>query len=214
MKFLDKLGLALFSIVTLVISVVLCLIGFGWMEPAIFSILIDKILMYQTYTYVMIGVCIVLILLAVRCIFFSEVDERKEEDDTGILLQNEDGKLLITVETLKNIVEGVAEEIEEITYSEPNVIVTKDNEIIIDVEINVIHDTIIKNISSQLQMKIKKSVKNATGLEIQSVNVRIKNVENSNENEKIEKVVKNEIKKDVPKQSTKQNEKMKENNTK
>ena len=108
MKFLDKLGLALFSIITLVIAIVLCLIGFGWMEPAIFSILIGKILISQTYTYIMIAICIILMLLAIRCIFFSEVDEKKNEVDSGILLQNEDGKLLITVETLKNMVKGVS----------------------------------------------------------------------------------------------------------
>ena len=103
MKFLDKLGLALFSIVTLVISIVLCLMVFGWMEPTIFSILIGKVLANQTYSYIMLGVCIFLILLAIRCIFFAD-NQEESDDDTGILLQNEDGKLLITKETLRNMV--------------------------------------------------------------------------------------------------------------
>ena len=80
MKFLEKLGLALFSIITLVLSIVLCLIAFGWMESSIFSILIGKVLLSQTYTYIMIGVCVFLILLAIRCIFFTDQKEESEEE--------------------------------------------------------------------------------------------------------------------------------------
>ena len=205
MKFLDKLGLALFSIITLVIAIVLCLIGFGWMEPTIFSILIGKILISQTYTYVMIAICIILMLLAIRCIFFSEVDEKKNELDTGILLQNEDGKLLITAETLKNMVNGVCGEFKEILRCVPEVSITKENEIIIDVTIDVANDTVIKNISSKLQMEIKKVIKVATGLDIESVNVRIRNVDNEIKVNKVikEKLAENENKESVSKQNTK-----------
>ncbi len=194
MKFLDKLGLALFSIITLVIAIVLCLIGFGWMDPTIFSILIGKVLISQTYTYIMIAVCILLMLLAIRCIFFSEVDEKKEEDNSGILLQNEDGKLLITVETLKNMVNGVCMDFKEIVKSETEVSITKENEIIINVAIDVAHNTVIKNISSKLQTEIKRVIKIATGLDIESVNVRIRNVENEVEINKVisEKIAENE----------------------
>lgn len=190
MKFLDKLGLALFSIIILVISVVLCLIAFGWMESTIFSILIGKILLSQTYTYIMVGVCVFLILLAIRCIFFSEPKEEIEETDDGILLQNEDGRLLITVETLKNMVEGVINSFSNITNSAVGVIITKENNIIISVSIDVTKDTIIKDTSSKLQVKIKKAIKDATDLDIESVNVRVRNVEENfieNDGEEIEK---------------------------
>lgn len=181
MKFLEKLGLAIFSIIVLVISIILCLIAFGWMESTIFSILIGKVLISQTYTYIMVGVCIFLILLAIRCIFFSdpkeEDDEVIDESENGILLQNEDGRLLITVETLKNMVEGVINDFSNITDSACGVTITKENDIIINVSIDVTKDTIIKDISSKLQIRIKKSIKEATGLELQAVNVRVRNAE-------------------------------------
>ena len=178
MKFLEKLGLALFSIITLVISIVLCLIAFGWMESSIFSILIGKVLLSQTYTYIMVGVCVFLILLAIRCIFFTDQKEESEEvADDGILLQNEDGRLLITVETLKNMAQGVINSFPNIMDSSVGVIITKENNIVISVSIDVTRETIIKDTSSRLQIKIKKAVKDATDLEIESVNVRVRNVE-------------------------------------
>ena len=178
MKFLEKLGLALFSIITLVISIVLCLIAFGWMESSIFSILIGKVLLSQTYTYIMIGVCVFLILLAIRCIFFTDQKEESEEvADDGILLQNEDGRLLITVETLKNMAQGVINSFPNIMDSSVGVIITKENNIVISVSIDVTRETIIKDTSSRLQIKIKKAVKDATDLEIEAVNVRVRNVE-------------------------------------
>lgn len=176
MKFLDKLGLALFSIIVLVISIVLCLIGFGWMEPTIFGILISKVLINQTYTYIMIGVSILLVLLAIRCIFFSDEDDREESDD-GILLQNDDGRLLITVETLKDMVAGVVRDFPSITQSVSNVVITKENDIIIEVVIDVTKDTVIKEVSAKLQSRIKKTVKEATDLDIKYVNVRVRNAD-------------------------------------
>ena len=177
MKFLEKLGLALFSLIVLVISIVLCLIAFGWMDSTIFSILIGKILLSKTYTYIMIGVCVFLILLAIRCIFFTDSKEESEESDDGILLQNEDGKLLITVETLKNMSQGVIKSFSNITDSMIGVMITKENNIVINVSIDVTKGTIIKDTSSRLQIKIKKAVKDATDLDIESVNVRVRNVE-------------------------------------
>ncbi len=216
MRFLDKLGLAIFSIITLVLSIVLCLIAFGWMESTIFSVLIGKVLISQTYTYILIAVCFLLILLAIRCIFFSE--SKEEESDDGILLQNEDGKLLITVATLKDMVEGVINDFANITDSAVGVVITKENDIIINVSIDVTKETIIKDVSSKLQIKVKKVIKEATDLDILSVNVRVKNAdtvldvsktENVKENksetaEKIKKSV-NEgekvVKKEMPKKT-------------
>ena len=196
MKFLDKLGLALFSIITLVLSIVLCLIAFGWMESTIFSILIGKVLLSQTYTYIMVGVCVFLILLAIRCIFFSEPKEEIEETDDGILLQNEDGRLLITVETLKNMVEGVINDFPNIIDSAVGVMITKENNIVISVSIDVTKDTIIKDTSSKLQIRIKKAIKDASDLDIEAVNVRVRNVE-ENYIENDEKDEKQDVKETV-----------------
>lgn len=177
MKFLDKMGLAIFSIIVLILSIVLFLIGLGWMQPTILSILLAKTLQYQTGTYILLGVSIFLILLSVKCLFFSSSSSAKEDEENGILLQNDDGQLLITSETIESMVNGVINEFASIEGAETKVKITKENDVIIKVSIDVKKGTIIKETTSKLQTKIKKVVRDTTDLEIKSVDVEVRHVE-------------------------------------
>lgn len=176
MKFFDKLGLAIFSAIVLIISIILCLIGFGWIEPSVYSILISKAYASQTGTYVLIGSCTVLALLAIKCLFFTDMTSKDDEEEgSGILLQNEDGRLLITADTLRNMVEGVITDFDEITDSITRINITKENDVIIEISIDVLRGTVIKDVTSRLQTKVKKEIKAATDLEIKYVNVKVRN---------------------------------------
>lgn len=176
MKFFDKLGLAIFSAIVLIISITLCLIGFGWIEPSVYSILISKAYASQTGTYVLIGSCTVLALLAIKCLFFTDMTSKDDEEEgSGILLQNEDGRLLITADTLRNMVEGVITDFDEITDSITRINITKENDVIIEISIDVLRGTVIKDVTSRLQTKVKKEIKSATDLEIKYVNVKVRN---------------------------------------
>ena len=176
MKFFDKLGLDIFSAIVLIISITLCLIGFGWIEPSVYSILISKAYASQTGTYVLIGSCTVLALLAIKCLFFTDMTSKDDEEEgSGILLQNEDGRLLITADTLRNMVEGVITDFDEITDSITRINITKENDVIIEISIDVLRGTVIKDVTSRLQTKVKKEIKAATDLEIKYVNVKVRN---------------------------------------
>ena len=176
MKFFDKLGLAIFSAIVLIISITLCLIGFGWIEPSVYSILISKAYASQTGTYVLIGSCTVLALLAIKCLFFTDMTSKDDEEEgSGILLQNEDGRLLITADTLRNMVEGVITDFDEITDSITRINITKENDVIIEISIDVLRGTVIKDVTSRLQTKVKKEIKAATDLEIKYINVKVRN---------------------------------------
>lgn len=176
MKFFDKLGLAIFSAIVLIISITLCLIGFGWIEPSVYSILTSKAYASQTGTYVLIGSCTILALLAIKCLFFTDMTSKDDEEEgSGILLQNEDGRLLITADTLRNMVEGVITDFDEITDSITRINITKENDVIIEISIDVLRGTVIKDVTSRLQTKVKKEIKAATDLEIKYVNVKVRN---------------------------------------
>lgn len=196
MKFFDKLGLAIFSAIVLIISITLCLIGFGWIEPSVYSILISKAYASQTGTYVLIGSCTILALLAIKCLFFTDMTSKDDEEEgSGILLQNEDGRLLITADTLRNMVEGVITDFDEITDSITRINITKENDVIIEISIDVLRGTVIKDVTSRLQTKVKKEIKAATDLEIKYVNVKVRNtgIEKADENkEKKTKATKRE----------------------
>lgn len=189
MKFLERLGLAVFSIIILTLSIVLILIGAGFIEPTIFSILITKIVTVQNYTYILYGVCGVLALLALKCLFFTTPSEEEDNyDEEGIQLQNEDGTLLITKTTLCNIVDGVVMEIPKVHTSQTNVIIDNEGNVSLDVTINVANGVTIKDVSSKLQSKIKKTVKESTDLELKFVNIQVINVEvEAEDTEKVEK---------------------------
>ena len=51
----------------------------------------------------------------------------------------------------------------------------------VNLEINVQKETIIKDVTTKLQNKIKENVKKATDLEVKEVNIKINDVERENE---------------------------------
>ena len=180
MKFLDKLGLALFSILVLILSILICLISFGWVDIAIFSIVLNQALEMENGVYILVGTLSLIILLSIKCLFFPswEKHQSKSDDEDGILLQNENGKLLITRGTIKNLVSTVVEEFSEIEDAYSDVLINETtNEVFVNLTINVFKGIIIKDISSKLQKEIKNSVKKATDLEIKEINIKVNNIE-------------------------------------
>ena len=189
MKFLDKLGLAIFSGIVLILSVILCLILFGFIDIGIISIAINEILGMQNGVYITIGILVVLILLAIKCLFFPSWERHSSSsDDDGILLQNDNGKLLITKGTIKNLVNGTVDEFKELEGTEVDVNIDQNNEVYVDLTINVQKETVIKEVSTKLQNKIKDAVRKATDLEIKEINIKVNDVEREEQKRTEEKV--------------------------
>ena len=173
MKFLDKLGLAVFSAIVLILSILLCLVLLGM----------------QNGVYITIGISVVLILLAIKCLFFPSWEKHSSSsDDDGIMLQNDNGKLLITAGTIKNLVTNTIDEFKELQGSEVSVNIDDNNEVYVNIEINVTKETVIKEVSTKLQNKIKESVKKATDLEIKEINIKVNDVEKETQKRTEEKV--------------------------
>lgn len=179
MKFLDKLGLAIFSLITLILSILICLIAFGWIDVSIITVGITNALASQNRMYITIGISVVLVLLSIKCLFFPSYERRlsKEDDEEGILLQNDNGKLLITKGTIKNLVNSTVDEFKNIEGSNSEITLDQNNDVYVNLEINVQKETIIKDVSSKLQNKIKEAVKKATDLEIKEINIKVNDVE-------------------------------------
>ena len=71
MKTLDKIALVLFSSVILIISVIFCLVIFGWINIDIITLYIKHGLNNPVITNVTLGVLTVFILFAIKGIFFT-----------------------------------------------------------------------------------------------------------------------------------------------
>lgn len=176
MKILDKIALVLFSCVILIVSVLVCLLLFGWINLNTVTIYMQYLLNSAVATNITLGVATVFILLAIKGIFFSTDTKSDNGVENGVLLQNENGKLLVSKETIQNLVSGVVKGFENTQDVTSKVILTKDNNVNIDVVLYVTQDAIIKDLSTQLQVKIKEIIKNSLDLEVKEVNIKVKNI--------------------------------------
>lgn len=178
MKVLDKIALVLFSSIILIVSVLLSFMVFGWIRLEVINMYVKELLNNQTACNITLGVLVILILLSIKGIFFS-TDSKKDKDknmDNGILIENENGKLLISRDTIQNLVSGVVKGFENTQDVTSKVMLTNDNNINIDVTLFVTEEAIIKDLSNKLQLKIKQVIKNSIDIEIKEVNIKVRNI--------------------------------------
>lgn len=177
MKILDKIILVLFSIIILVISAVLLLLTLGMISFSTIATLYATLIANSTATNITLGVSVICIILAVKAIFFSSSSKPSNGiNGEGILLENESGKLLISKDTIENLVNGVAKGFDNTQSVTTKVIVDNQNTLKVFVTLMVLPNTIINELSVNLQNRIKEVVKNVTDLEIKSIDIKIKNI--------------------------------------
>ncbi len=182
MKIIEKIALIIYSNLVLIISIIACLLIFGWLDIDIVQSLIKTLIISETSSKVILGISILFILLSIRCIFFDPTSKKELKDKQGVLLANDNGKLMISKETIENLVEAVTKEYKMAKEVTSRVEVDKENNINIFVNLVIGEDTIIKDLSVNLQNQIKDKVKQTTDLEVKEVNITIKKVVQEKEN--------------------------------
>lgn len=175
MKFLDKLGLVFFSIVILLISVLLCLIIFGVTNVEIvFDVL--KLITTENAKGITLAISIVMIVWAIKCIFFNGESKESIQARDGILLENENGKLLVSKDTIESIAKSVVKSFGSAETVMTKVDVDPESKIKIFITLFVNPEAVIKDLSSKLQKNVKDAIKKSLDLEVTEVNIRIKNI--------------------------------------
>lgn len=174
MKFLERFALTIFSIIVLVLSVVLLGIMFNFWEANIITKSIFYIIENEYAFRTALVVSAICILLAIKGIFFKS--KRDEIGKDGIVLENTSGKLVISKESLENLVSSVAKEIPGADVTSSKTILDKDNNLKVYVVTTVARDIMLKDISTELQNKIKDAMKRTADLEVKEVNIKIKNI--------------------------------------
>lgn len=178
MKVLEQIALTVFSVIILILCLALCLILFNWIEVSNIYAVIQYLKSTQTLTNISLIVSVVLMLLAVKSIFFPSYAKEKEQKSEGILLENETGKLLISIETIENLVKGVVGGFPNVKNVNCKVKLDKSvNNVVIDLNLVVASETVIKELSANLQNKIKEVIKTTTEIEVKSIDIKIKNIE-------------------------------------
>lgn len=177
MKILDRIGLALFSTLMLIISIITCLMIFGWVDINWVSDLCNSAIHNQVTSNILLGLSVAFILLAIKCIFFESGAKQDMDYKNGILLENSDGKLLITKDTLENLVNGVVKGFDSAENITTRVELDKENNVKVFVNLSVKENAIIKELSTNLQTKIKTTIKKTSDLEVKEVNIKVKDIE-------------------------------------
>ena len=182
MKILDRIALTIFSIIMLLISILILVIIFGWLDLTTIYVLVTKFLADSAMVKTLIAVNCIFILLAIKGIFFESGSLEKENYGDGILLENEDGKLVITKETLISMVNAVVSGFESVKTSQTKVYLDEENNLSIVLTIETTQNTIIKDLSNNLQIRIKEKIKESLDLEVKSIDIRVKNIVETKDN--------------------------------
>ncbi len=176
MKVVEKITLIIYANIMLILSIIACLLVFGWLDMGVVGNMIRTYLTTDPGSKIVLGVSVVFILLSIRCIFFDPTSKEELKDKQGVLLENENGKLMISKETIENLVDSVARTFEGAQGITTRVELDKENNVNIFANLVVSSDAIIKDLSANLQTKIKEKVKTATDLEVKEVNITVKKV--------------------------------------
>lgn len=176
MKILEKITLIIYSNIMLILSIILCLMIFGWLDIDLVGNMVTNMIVEDTTSKVVLGISVIFILLSIKCIFFDSTSREQIKERQGVLLENESGKLMISKETIENLVNSVALNFQSAEEVTTRVELDKENNVQVFVNLIVNADAIIKDLSANLQSKIKEKIKMATDLEVKEVNITVKRV--------------------------------------
>ena len=176
MKILEKITLIIYSNIMLILSIILCLLVFGWLDMGLVGDIVTKIIVGETASKVVLALSVIFILLSIKCIFFDSTSREQIKERQGVLLENESGKLMISKETIENLVNSVALNFQSAEDVTTKVELDKENNVKVFVNLIVSEEAIIKDLSANLQTKIKEKIKTATDLEVKEVNITVKKV--------------------------------------
>ena len=177
MKTLDKIGLIVFSDLILILSIIICLMVFGWLSVEDVYFTIKAVLADQTSANIILGISIACILLAIKCVFFTSEDKRINGIKDGILLKNDDGELVISKTTLEELVNNITKGFESAQNVSSKIVLDKEKKLYVYVTISVTENAIIKELTTNIQNKVKTAIKKTVDLEVKEVNVSVRNLQ-------------------------------------
>ena len=150
---------------------------FGWLSVDLVHELVVMAINDSVSSNIMLGLSIAFILLAIKCIFFDSSSKQEMDYKNGILLENSDGKLLITKDTIENLVNSVVKGFDSAENVTTRVELDNENNVTVFVNLSVKENAVIKELSTNLQTKIKTTIKKTSDLEVKEVNIKVKDIE-------------------------------------
>lgn len=174
MKFFERTSLIIFSIIICIISAIIILMTLDLVSINLFTTIIAYLIAKRVSLRITIIVCVILLFISLKFIIFGVKKEELSRD--GIILENSNGKLIISKDSLENMVSSSTKAINGIEYVNSKTLIDKEHKLLVYVTIVVPEKIIVKDVTKQLQDNIKQTMKNTADLEVSSVVITVKNI--------------------------------------
>ena len=162
--------------VVLFVSIVSMLTLGGILATDLGSNIMEGIIEGEFWSKILFAVFVVLTVFSIKEIAFGEKVSREGKE--GLILENESGKLIISKESLESLVAGVGKEIEGVESVASRTFIDTEKNVVVEVNVVVGRDVALKDISTELQKRVKIALKQTADLDVKFVNIKIKNISN------------------------------------
>ena len=176
MRIIERIIMRIFSLVILIISLMTILMLFNIIKFGSLAYLVEMIQSNTAAIRIAVLVSVVFMLMALRGLFarLKPVDLAKG----GIILENGSGKLVISKESLENLISSVSKDIPGTESISSKTILDKNRNLRVYVNVVASQDVYLKDLSLELQKRVKEAMLRTADLEVKEVDVRIKNISN------------------------------------
>ena len=162
--------------VVLFVSIVSMLTLGGILATDLGSNIMEGIIEGEFWSKILFAVFVVLTVFSIKEIAFGEKVSREGKE--GLILENESGKLIISKESLESLVAGVGKEIEGVESVTSRTFIDTEKNVVVEVNVVVGREVSLKDISTELQKRVKLALKQTADLDVKFVNIKIKNISN------------------------------------
>lgn len=179
-KIVDKIALAIFSVLMLIISVVYVLVYFNIMDYSLLDSGLRFMFNEEPSRTIFLVVAIVVFILSIKAILFES--DSSTATKSAIAIKGEDGVLEIMPTTIEHIALISLSSYPAITDVSAKMR-TKEEGIVMDVSFCVLPDTNITELVEKLQKTIKDKIEGQTSAKVLEVNISVKDVTKSKSKE-------------------------------
>lgn len=181
MKYLDRLINFIFSLAILIISCGMILITAGFMEFNVASDYLKNTIFSVENNTITCIVSIVVFLAALKTtIFLSKTNTKKK---AAIMVDTTHGKIQIASDTIENTAKNIAKNYDEVKDVQVKMVKEK-KAVTIYMALLVLPRTNIIELSSKVQDAVKEAIQNTTGVKVNNVDIKIKNIADKNKTSK------------------------------
>ncbi len=183
MNKLNKVILDVFSIIILVIGICINLVAVKWVDLTTIYNIIKYGIQTEPSSQIILIVTEICMLFAIIAIFVDSPKKKTTRTERDVLMQNDNGKLMISRNTIENLANSVIKDFSGVKESSTRIQLDSENNVIVIIDLVATKDVIIKELTLNLQNSIKDVIKKSSDLEVKEVNVRINNI-SQEENQK------------------------------